>query len=151
MTGPFFTPGFVDPAIKPVDIEWMAVYYLTPIMYPTPVGTRLPNPKSNEDTVNGFLRIERGGGAKVNLTEFDQTILLHAYSPNEPEAAEISDNAIAWMSAARGQKIAGRSVTGVPHVSDSQKLADPNVVALTRYRSTVTWRVPGQLLVVPGS
>jgi hypothetical protein len=151
VTGPGFTPGFVDPVMKPADVEWMAVYYLTPLMYPTPVATRLPNPKDNKDTIDGFLRVERGGGHKCNYFEYDQTIILHAYSPDEPQAADIIATATAWMSAARGQKISGRSVTGVPHATDGHKLSDPNVINLTRYRSLVTWRVPGHLVVPPGS
>ena len=150
MSGPFFTPGFVDPAVLPADIEWLAIYYLTPHMGLTPIATRLPNPADNADTINGFLRVEYGGGSKANLTEWNLTTILHGYSPIEIQASQICRTATAWMQAARGQSISGWSVTGVPNCVAPHRLSDPNVIRLTRYRSMVTWRVPGQLI-VPGS
>jgi hypothetical protein len=150
-----FTPGFVDPAMEAADIEWLAAYYLTPLMDPSiPIATRLPQPDKQADTINGFLRLEAGGGPKVNFTEYNLTTILHAYSPNEIQASQISRAATGWMAAARGQTIAGWGVTDVPTVIGSHKLGDPNVAGLTRYRSLVTWRVPGRLMVpgvIPGS
>lgn len=142
----FSTPGYVDPVILPADVEWMAQYYLTPIMSPTPVATRLPQPAQDADTVNGFLRVEFGGGTQANKFEWNLSTILHAYSPNEIQASQISRTATAWMAAARGQIIAGWGITEVPNSVAPHRLADPNVQNLTRYRSMVTWRVPGQIL-----
>ena len=147
MTRPLWTAGFVDPAVIPADIEWLAIYFLTPYMGSTPIGTKLPNPPFNADTIpNGFLRVEFGGGSKANVTEWNLTTILHGYSPNEIEASQICRTATAWMAAARGQSISGWSVTGVPNCVAPHRLSDPNVIGLVRYRSMVTWRVPGQVL-----
>ena len=150
MSAPFWTPGFTSPAVLPADIEWLAIYFLTPYMGSTPIATRLPNPKEEADTINGFLRVESGGGTKCNVTEWDLTCILHGYSPNEIQARQICATALTYMSAARGQSVSGWSVTGVPHCTGLQRLSDPNVAKLTRYRAMVTWRVPGQLM-NPGS
>lgn len=150
-----FTPGFVDPAMEPADIEWLSIYYLTPLMDPAvPIATRLPNPAPGADTINGFLRIEAAGGTKANFVEYNLAVILHAYAPDEIVASQIGRTATAWMASARGQSVAGWSVTDVCNVVASHKLGDPNVAGLTRYRSMVTWRVPGRVMVpgvIPGS
>jgi hypothetical protein len=136
--------GFIWPVVTPADIEWLALFFLTPLMAPTPVATRLPRIQSDTDTQNGFLRVEAGGGTKIGLTEYNQSILLHTYVPFEFEVlgAEIANKAVAYMSAAGGVSIAGRYVTAVSHVSTVQRRTDPNV-NLLRYLSFVTWRVRG--------
>lgn len=138
-------PGFIYPVLTPGDIEWMALYFLTPLMFPTPVATRLPNDTMPQDTVNGFLRVEAGGGVKRNLAQYNQTLLLHTYVPDQYEAqgAEIANKAIAYMGAATGVKIAGRQIADVPHVSTVQRRTDP-AVNLLRYLSFVTWTVSGE-------
>lgn len=140
--------GFIYPVVTPADIEWMALFFLTPLMAPTPVATRLPNETMDTDTVNGFLRVEAGGGVKANYTEYDQTILLHTYVPAEfePLGAELANKAIAYMSAAGGLNISGRYVTEVLHATTVQRRTDPNV-NLVRYMSFVTWRILGQPVV----
>ena len=60
-----WTPEHLDPVNLPPDIESIAFTYLTAIVAPTPVATRLPNPDLEQDTINDFLRIEAAGG---NLT-----------------------------------------------------------------------------------
>lgn len=142
MTNP---AGFIYPVVVPADIEWLALYFLTPLMAPTPVATRLPVDTQDSDTQHGFLRVEAGGGTKVNLTEYNQTILLHAYVPPEyePLGAEIANKAIAYMGAAAGLSVSGRYVSHVPHVSAVQRRTDPNV-NLLRYMAFVTWRVLGK-------
>jgi hypothetical protein len=137
--------GFIYPVVTPADIEWLATFFLTPLMLPTPVATRLPRANVLTDTQNGFLRVEAGGGVKINLTEFNQTILLHTYTPFEFEVlgAEIANKAIAYMAAATGLNVSGRYVSDVSHVSAVQRRTDPNV-NLLHYLSFVTWRVVGQ-------
>lgn len=149
-----FTPGFVDPAMESADIEWLTIYYLTPLMGAVTIATRLPNPGLQADTINGFLRIEAAGGTKANFTEYNLAVILHAYAPDEIVASHIGRTATAWMASARGQTVAGWGVTEVSNVVASHKLGDPNVAGLTRYRSMVTWRVPGRVMVpgvIPGS
>lgn len=138
-----FPQGFIDPVLEPADIEFLGQYYLTPFLAPTPVATRLPNPKLNADTINGFLRVEAGGGSDADCFRYNLTLLLHSYSPNEVEASYICRTAFKWAKAARGQSIAGWFVSDVCNAVTPHRLSDPNVVDLIRYRAMVTWCVPG--------
>lgn len=143
MTRPF-TTLLVPP------IETIAVDYFTPLMAPTPVGTRLPNPDDSEDTVEGFLRLEAAGGAQVNENfMWDMAIILHSYSPVEPQAEDIIGKAVAWGSNSQGTTttvinldwyVTYSRATGLP-----TKQQDP-MVNLTRYRAMVSWMIPGQPL-----
>ena len=81
----------VDPVVQPGDIETLALYYLQPVLSPTPCATRLPQPNAHDDTVSGFLRVEAAGGGKANYLEYDLNVILHAYSPVEMQAANIYD------------------------------------------------------------
>jgi hypothetical protein len=146
MTNPGFPPGFIDPVLEPADIEWLGLYYLThltPDFGSTPIGTRLPNPADNADTINGFLRLEAGGGSAANAFEYNQSLILHSYSPNEIQASWICRTAFKWAKAARGQSVAGWYVSAVTGCVMPHRLSDPNVIGLIRYRAMVTWRVPG--------
>lgn len=144
MSRPFTT-------LLPPPIEAMAVEYFTPLMGSTPVGTRLPNPADSRDTIDGFLRIESGGGSLMGeLFFWDMAIILHSYSPIEPQAETIIGKALAWGSNGTGITMTVDSTdwyityahaTGLP-----ARQADPRV-NLTRYRAMVNWRIPGQPLV----
>lgn len=142
MTNP---AGFIYPVVTPGDVEAMALYFLSPLLSPTPVATRLPDDNDASDTQNGFLRVEAGGGVKLNYVWYNQTIFLHTYVPNEFEAqgADIMSNAIAYMGAATGKTILGYYVTDVPAVSAVQRRTDPRV-NLMRYMSYVTWTIEGR-------
>lgn len=138
------TAPFVIPPLKPADIEDLATYFHTPIVAPTPVDTRLPIPANDEDTVHGFLRIEAGPCTRSGLDCWDLSYLMHAYSPVESEAADISNKAMAYATAAQGQKVMGWYIVYVVSVVGGVRLSDPDV-SLPRYRSAVTWRVQGHL------
>jgi hypothetical protein len=103
----------------------------------------LPEPADDADTTTGVLRVEAGGGSRPNRFQWDLQCLLHGYSPDEDEANDIADRALALMNAARGQKINGFTVVGVMSASPAQRRTDPDVI-LPRYLSSVTWRVAGQ-------
>ena len=133
----------VDPILLPPDIESLAITYLTPALAPNPVVTRLPGPAELSDTVPALLRVEYGGGFKANPFQYDLQCILHGYSPNEIQASLIASQAVALMSAARGQTVDGCYVVGVPNVVAPMRLSDPDVI-LPRYRAMVTWRVAGQ-------
>jgi hypothetical protein len=133
----------VDPILLPPDIEALAVDFLAPNLAPTPVATRLPTPDVASDTVNGFLRLEYGGGSKPNRFQYDVQCILHGYSPNEVQASLVAAQAVALMAAGRGQTINGWYVVGVMGVVAPHRLTDPDVI-LPRYRASVTWRVAGQ-------
>lgn len=136
--------------IAPPPIEAMALAYFTPLMAPTPVATRLPSPAADADTVEGFLRLEAAGGALVgDALMWDMSIIVHAYSPIEPQAESIIGKAIAWGNNAQGLTvtidgtdwyITFSRATGLP-----VRQQDP-IVALTRYRAMLSWRIPGQPL-----
>lgn len=133
----------VDPVLLP-PAESEAVSYLGPLLAPTPVATRLPQPDKQADTINGMLRIEAGGGYKPNRFQYDVQYLLHGYSPDEIQAETITRQGVALMAAGRGQTVNGWYVVGVMNVVAPHRLKDPDVVNLTRYRAMVTWRVAGQ-------
>lgn len=138
-----FPGGFVAPVLEPADIESLGMYYLTPYMGTTPIATRLPNPAAQADTINGFLRIEAGGGSDCYPFGYDLTLLMHGYSPYEIQASQICRNAYKWARAAMGQSVAGWYIGRVVNSVPPHRLGDPNVKELTRYRAMVTWRVPG--------
>jgi hypothetical protein len=134
----------VDPVLLPPDIEELGVEYLSDLLAPTPVATRIPSPEKHADTINGFLRIENGGGFKPNRFQYDAQCLIHGYSPDEIEADRITRQAVALMSAGRGQTVDGWYVVGVMNVVVPHRLSDPDVIGLVRYRAMVTWRVAGR-------
>jgi len=138
-----FPQGFIDPVIEPPDIEFLGIYFLIPHMGSTPIATRMPNPQQQSDTINGFLRVEAGGGNAPNPFEYNLSLILHSYSPNELEASSICRTAYKWARAARGQTISGYYVSEVCNSVSPHRLGDPNVIGLTRYRAMVTWRIPG--------
>lgn len=136
--------------LQPPPVEAMAVAYFTPLMSPTPVATRLPEPDQDADTTEGFLRIEAAGGSLLPDTYFwDMAVLLHAYSPNEPQAESLISKAVAWGSNATGVTTTVAAldwyVTFSRATSLPTKQQDP-LVDLTRYRAMVSWRIPGNLL-----
>ena len=148
MSAPVTSPrSRVHPVMLAADIEFLAQYYLTPVVAPAPLATRLPRANAPEDTTNGFLRVEFAGGSAPTLTEFDLSVMLHSYGvpKYELQASEISRVATGYLAAATGQTVAGWYVVDVPHVIAPHRLSDPDV-ALLRYRSLVTWRVTGQTL-----
>jgi hypothetical protein len=141
------TAPFVDPVLLPPDIETLAINYLGPSLSPTPVATRLPTPTNDADTVNGFMRVEAGSGTKANRFQYDVQCILLGYSPDEVQAQLITRQAVALMSAGRGQTVSdgvtGWYVVGVMGVVGTHRATDPDVI-LPRYRASVTWRVAGQ-------
>jgi hypothetical protein len=150
MTGPASgipPAGFIWPVLTPADIESMMLFFLTPIISPTPCATRLPNDTRTTDTQNGFVRVEAGGGPKINLTEYNQACILHFYMPFEYEVsnAQLANKVIAYVSAAGGLNVAGYFITDVPHCTSYVRRSDPKV-NLLRYMSWVTWTVAGNPL-----
>jgi hypothetical protein len=137
----------VDPILRPPKIEVLARAFLLAPMSPTPIITKLDNPGNLVDTVSAALRVEAGGGTKPNRFQYDMTCLLHGYSPNEDQANQIACDAVALMSAARGQTVNdGTSNWYVVNVMDAsvpQRRSDPDVL-LPRYLAFVTWRMEGQ-------
>jgi hypothetical protein len=136
--------------VLPADIEWLAQAFLTPILTPTPVATRLPVPLNNADDIgsNGFMRVEAGDIVPVTGTwgaAHDISFLMHAYSDDEIQASLISRTGIAHAAAATGMTVVGWYIVSVTTVIGGHRLTDPEVPTnLVRYRSAVTWRVAGQ-------
>lgn len=135
--------NYVIPPLLSPDVEDLATFYLTSVVAPTPVDTRLPVPGNTSDTVSGFLRIEAGDSSRMDLASWNLSFLMHAYSPVESEAADISNKAMAYASAAQGLTVMGWYIIEVLSVVGGRRLSDPNV-SLPRYRSAVSWRVAGR-------
>jgi hypothetical protein len=144
------TSGYYQ-VVLPADIEWLATAFLTPILNPTPVRTRLPKPADFQDDiggVNGFMRIEAGDTHPVTGTwgaAYDITFLMHAYDDDEGQASQISRTALAHCAAATGLTVVGWYIVSVTTVIGGRRLTDPeDPTGLVRYRSAITWRVAGQ-------
>lgn len=142
--------------VRPPPTELVALAYFTPLIAPTPCGTRVPKPSNTADTINGFLRVEAGGGVlRADGILWDVSCILHAYANNTEEAMaeQLGEEAVAW-----GANFTGSSVqmpngdvwycTYARCSGWNQRKGDP-LVAMTRYRSMVTWRIPG-LPIIPG-
>lgn len=133
----------------PPDGEWLAQFYLTPLISPTPVATRLPRPDDTADTVNDFVRVESGGTVKyLPMTPNPHWLvstILHAYSPNEISAMNTGNKIAGHMAAARGKTLAGWYVVRVTNIVTAHRLTDP-MVNLIRYRAMATWLVTGHPL-----
>jgi hypothetical protein len=120
-------------------------------MAPTPVATRVPQPTETADTINGFLRVEAGGGAIMgNQVLFNASIILHSYASNNQEslAEQLMVQAIAYGSNAQGCTIVHPS-SAIPYficfstaTALAMKQEDP-LVNLVRFRAMVTWRLQG--------
>jgi hypothetical protein len=133
---------------KPPPPEWIAQAFLTPLLNPCPVATRLPmNLDSDEAMVNGFMRVEAGDTVRIKDlagAAWNISFLMHAYSPNEAQAEDISGTAIGYASAATGLTVVGWYIVCVETVIGGRRLDDPLVPSnIVRYRSAVTWRVSG--------
>jgi hypothetical protein len=133
----------VQPLDSP-DIEDLGIYFYTPILSPTVVDTRLPSPANDRDTINGFLTIESAGYSKVGVAQWDMSFVLHAYSPEEAEASDISRKAMAYGTVVQGMIVMGWYVVGLVSAVGGVKLLNPDVPELARYRSALTWRVAGK-------
>jgi hypothetical protein len=134
------------PVVTPADIEALAQFFYTPIMLPTPVATRLPRPADTEDTINGFVRVESADSSPLiefRSAAWDLSFLVHSYSPNEIEAADLIGKAMAHAASAHFQTVMGFYIVDVVNVFGGNRLPEPRVPDLTRYRAAVTWRVAG--------
>lgn len=136
-------PATYWPPVKPPKIAQLVRALLLDPLSPTPIATRLPSPANNADTVNGFLRLEYGGGSKPNPFQWDLQCIMHAYHTDQGQAEDIANQAVGVASAAQGLTINGIYVVGVSGVVAPHLLTDPDV-NLPRIRSSVTWRVAGQ-------
>lgn len=134
--------SYVVPPLLPPDVQDLAIYYFTPLLSPTPVESRLPVVANDRDTVNGFLTVEAGDISRDGLAQWDVSMILHAYSPVEAEAADISNKAMAYGTAVQGQTVMGWYIVGLVVAIGSRQVPNPNV-NLPRYRSALTWRVQG--------
>lgn len=137
------TIGIVESLSVP-DAEFLAQVFLTPIVSPVLVSTRLPSPVATSGTVGAHVRVEGAGVTKCDpLTPnamFDISVMTHCYSPVEVEASDLSGKVLAAVSGARGTIVAGWYVVRVMGASGSQRLSDP-MVNLIRYRGLFTWTV----------
>lgn len=134
--------NYVVPPLLPPDTQDLGIFYFTPLLAPTPVDSRLPKPDANADTVNGFLTIEAGDISRFGLAQWDIILILHAYSPVEAEAADISNKVMAHGTAVQGLTVMGWYIVGLVTAIGSRQIPNPDI-NLPRYRSALTWRVAG--------
>jgi hypothetical protein len=135
--------SYVVPPLDSADVEDLGIYYYTPILAPTLVDTRMPRPDDDRDTANGFLTIEAAPASRFGLAAWDLSFILHAYSPVEAEAADISRKVMGHGTAVQGLTIMGWYVIGVVNAIGGEKIPNPEI-NLPRYRSALTWRVRGR-------
>lgn len=134
--------NYVVPPVLPPDTQDLGIYYFTPLLTPTPVDSRLPKVDDDKDTVNGFLTIESGPSSRIGLAQWDVSMVLHAYSPEEAEAADISNKAMAYGTSVQGLTVMGWYIVGLVTAIGSDEIPNPDI-NLPRYRSALTWRVAG--------
>lgn len=135
--------NYVVPPLNAPDIEDLVPFFYTPIIAPTPIDTRLPKVEDEADTINGFVTVEAGDMTRVGLAQWDMDFILHAYSPVEYEASDISRKLMAYGTSAQGLTVMGWYIVGVMNAIGSRKVPNPDV-ELPRYRSALTWRVQGK-------
>jgi hypothetical protein len=135
--------NYVVPPLDSPDIEDLVPFYFTPIIAPTPIDTRQPDVADDADTVNGFVTVEAAPASRVGLAQWDLSFILHAYSPVEYQAADISRKLMAHGTAVQGLTIMGWYIVGLVNAIGGEKLPNPDI-ELPRYRSALTWRVQGR-------
>jgi hypothetical protein len=129
------------------DIEAVGQYFLTPVVTPTLVVTKLEDADDIETL--GAVRVESGPIDPVlefRSAAWDCSWLIHAYSPDEIEAAQLGLRCISECAAARGATVMGWNIVDVLGIIGGQKLPEPGVEGLVRYRAAVTWRVAGKTI-----
>jgi len=134
--------NFVVPPLLPPDVQDLAIFFYTPILSPTVVDSRLPKPDDTADTINGFLTVDAAPSTRIGLAQWDVSFVLHAYSPVEAEAADISNRAMAYGTAVQGLTVMGWYIVGLVNAIGSDQIPNPDI-NLPRYRSALTWRVQG--------
>lgn len=130
----------------PGDPEELSQVYLTPFAAPAFVVTQLED--ADDIETHGAVRVESAGIDPVlefRSAAWDLSYLIHSYSPDELQAAQLGIKCIAHAAAARGVTVLGWYIVDVLNVIGGQKLPEPRVEGLTRYRAAVTWRVAGRL------
>ena len=134
--------GTPPPLLAP-DVEDLGIYFYTPLLTPTLIDTRDPDVSDTQDTINGFVTIESAGMNRIDLASYHVSFLLHAYSPVEAEAADLSRNIMAYGTAVQNLSVMGWLIMGLVSAVGGAKLPNPDV-DLPRYRSALTWRVQGR-------
>ena len=135
------------PIMLPADIEALTQYALTPIVAPALVVTKLEDADDIDNV--GAVRVESadtGALFEERNAAWDLSFLVHCYSPDEIEAKDLDLRVAGYVTSVRGQTIMGHYIVDVVNYGGGQKLPEPGVEGLTRYRSAVTWRVAGKQL-----
>lgn len=135
------------------DIEFLAQYFLTPIIAPTLVSTEQPLSKPQDDVfdpINGYMRVEAGDVVPqlpFNAMHY-ASFLMFSYSAldvGEDQCSQLSRTAMNHCAAAAGISIGGWYINRVVTVIGGRRLSDPEISLLV-YRSAVTWEVSSQTI-----
>ena len=145
-------PHFYE-TLKPPPIETLAVAYLTPLVTPLRVLTRIPPNEPAAETIpaNTYVTVQASSGNPMkNSILFNCQIVVETYAPfnDEIEAESNIGTALAWLGNAQGNTItvgAGEDW----YVTYSQMSALPHRLTLpdnptTKYLGAVMWRVAGK-------
>lgn len=134
--------NYVVPPLMMPDSEDLPMWYFQPLIAPTPIDTRLPKLDTDADLAYGFVTVEAAPASRVGLAQWDISFILHAYSPKEIEAADLSRTIMAYGTAVQGLTVGGWYIVGLVNAIGGEKLPNPDI-ELPRYRSALTWRVQG--------
>ena len=67
--------------MKPVDVEGLLVGVLRPVVAPSKVATKLPNPRPAQ-----FVRVTRAGGARRNVAQSGSRVIVECWAASETDA-----------------------------------------------------------------
>lgn len=110
------------------DVPGLLVAYLTPIMRPVPVATRIPRPNRPTE----FVHIRRNGGVSPGVVREAPRIDVRCWAKTEPRAYQIASSVREAIWALAGNERLGVVVYQVdefmgPNQVDDDQTGDPIV------------------------
>lgn len=100
--------------------------------FPTPVGTRVPNPRP----AGRLVVVSRTGGVAANLVVDEAMLTVDCWGDREQDAHDLAQLCRALVRAAAGSVLGGVAVYRVVEVGGPQNLPDP-LSASPRYLFTL--------------
>lgn len=124
----------VRPSVVFVDAVDVVTDYLRPLLDPTPVGGRVPNPRPDS-----FVRVARVGGTVDTIGVVDRaTLIVEAWASTAAAAHDLCQTCRRSLAALPGTDVAARTVYRVTEVSGPANLPDE---ASQHDRYTMTMQV----------
>ena len=134
------TIDFIQPPLPAPDVEKIILDYLSIVLPSLQTGTRVPEPQNSQDYIPGtFVRIEAISAQKCEpMTpnpNWEASFLTHTYDSDEPAAASMAATVSGYVAAMRGISLPDWYIVRVEHAGTPDRLNDPMVLNLIRYRS----------------